>query len=214
MDINVFVRGGNNGNYEGMTKEEILAAIAQAIQQGTVGDIDTGFVTTIKEQNKGQGLMFWVGTTAEYEALTEKPNNVLYIRTDDTSATDINSRFTTLTEAVNTLQESLSGYAPKQHASTLAEEYGRALTTQYGHVMLSNEYRKSANARWTVDPATAIEYSGTAVTYADATTLVLPVGAVIILTESSPNMPYGSWSQIKTEVLDGQTTLYYYKRTN
>lgn len=96
MSENVYVRGESNSNFEAMTKEEVLAAIVLAIQGGTVGDIDSGFVTMIKEQNKGQGLKFWVGTTAEYNALETTENNCLYIKTDDTSPTDINNAITTL----------------------------------------------------------------------------------------------------------------------
>ena len=35
-----------------MTKEQILAAITQAVESHTVSDVDTGFVTTLKEQNE------------------------------------------------------------------------------------------------------------------------------------------------------------------
>lgn len=107
MSENVFVRGESNSNFEALTKEQVLAAIVQAIEGGTISNIDTGFVTTIKEQNKGQGLMFWVGTTAEYEALAEKPNNVLYIKTDDTSAQDISNNFTSISNQITSIKDSL-----------------------------------------------------------------------------------------------------------
>lgn len=108
MSENVFVRGESNSSFEAMTKEQVLAAITQAVEGGTIGDVDTGFVTIIKEQNKGQGLMFWVGTTAEYEALATKPNNVLYIKTDDTSAADISSAISALQAADNNFTEQIS----------------------------------------------------------------------------------------------------------
>lgn len=76
--------------FEGMTKEQIYAAIEQAISTGEISDVDTGFVTKIKEQNKGIALSFWIGTQAEYNAITEKVNNCFYIITDDTTSTDIN----------------------------------------------------------------------------------------------------------------------------
>jgi hypothetical protein len=108
MSENVFVRGESDSSFEAMTKEEVITAIVNAIEGGTVGDIDTGFVTTIKEQNKGQGLMFWVGTTAEYNALTTKPNNVLYIKTDDTSAQDINNNFEALQASIDQINDSMA----------------------------------------------------------------------------------------------------------
>jgi hypothetical protein len=108
MAENVFVRGESDSSFKAMTKEEVLAAIVQAVEGGTVGDIDTGFVTIIKEQNKGQGLMFWVGTTAEYEALTTKPNNVLYIKTDDTSAADINNAIAAVQSSLGDLNNAIA----------------------------------------------------------------------------------------------------------
>lgn len=75
---------------ESMTKEQILTAISQAMTTGEIGDVDTGFITRIKEQNNGAGLSFWVGTQAEYNALDPKLNNCFYIITDDTTADDIN----------------------------------------------------------------------------------------------------------------------------
>ena len=69
---------------EAMTKEQTLAAIKQIMETGEVGDVDTGFVTKIVEQNAKAGLKFWVGTSAEYNALTQKENNCFYIITDDT----------------------------------------------------------------------------------------------------------------------------------
>ena len=80
---------GSNCKYETMTKEQILAAIAQAVATGSVGDVDTGFVSTIKEKNGGRGVTFWVGTQAQYNALASKEENCMYILTDDTTSTDL-----------------------------------------------------------------------------------------------------------------------------
>lgn len=103
MSEQVNVRGVSDSLYEAMTKQEVLTAIVNAVQGGTIGNIDTGFVTTIKELNHGQGLMFWVGTTAEYEAIQNKQENVLYIKTDDTSAQDIEANFNTLSRRISGL---------------------------------------------------------------------------------------------------------------
>lgn len=91
MPEKYFVRGDSKSQYESMTKEEIFAAITNAIQSGTIGDIDTGFITRLKEINHGERLRFWVGTSAEFNALAEQEENVLYIKTDDTSAQDISN---------------------------------------------------------------------------------------------------------------------------
>lgn len=69
----------------GMTREQVITAIDQIISTGEVQDLDTGFVTTLKEINNGVGFRVWLGTNAEYSALTDKESNVLYVRSDDNS---------------------------------------------------------------------------------------------------------------------------------
>lgn len=83
----------DDSKHEGMTKEQILAAIAQAIETGNVENCDTGFITKIKEQNGGGYVTFWVGTQAQYNALAETATNCLYIITDDTSTADTKAAF-------------------------------------------------------------------------------------------------------------------------
>ena len=73
-------------------REQVLAAVAEAVETGTITDLDTGFVTMLKEQNKGLGFKVWLGTVAEYELLEENEllePSTLYIRTDDTSAAEV-----------------------------------------------------------------------------------------------------------------------------
>lgn len=84
----------SNCKYETMTKEQILAAIAQAVQTGSVGDCDTGFITKIKEKNGGKCVTFWVGTQAQYNAIESKEQNCMYIITDDTLGNDLKNLVT------------------------------------------------------------------------------------------------------------------------
>lgn len=134
-----YVRGESNSNFESMTKEEILAAIVQAIEGGTIGDVDTGFVTTIKEQNNGIGLKFWVGTTAEYEALVTKETNVLYIKTDDTTADDLNA-------AITALQTSSSSQAEQIGENTSAiAEHENEITALQDLIDGANAYLESGD---------------------------------------------------------------------
>ena len=233
--VNIYVRGDNNGNYAGMTKEEILAAITQAISGGTIGDIDTGFVTKIKEQNRGQGLMFWVGTTAEYEALAEKPNNVLYIKTDDTSAADINNAISALQSAVTELTETVGGKAPTNHASA-SDQYGKGTTSVYGHLMLTSE-SGTVGGHWD-DSST---YNGKAVSGTDGADFdarikqnasniaeiqavyKIPVGAIMIsdtlatAAAWTSAVGYGEWELAGTGQITAEGsphTVYYFKRTD
>lgn len=87
-----FVLCADNCKFESMTKEQILTAILQAISTGEIKDVDTGFVTTVKEQNSGAGLSFWVGTQAQYNAIETKIANCFYIITDDTTAEELNKK--------------------------------------------------------------------------------------------------------------------------
>lgn len=96
MRKNVYARYGNCSLGETFTKEQILDIISQTIENGVVHDVDWGAVSTLKEINKGTALQFWIGTTAEYNALVEKKNNILYIKTDDTSAAEINAAIAAL----------------------------------------------------------------------------------------------------------------------
>ena len=93
---------------ESMTKEQILAAIAQAIGTGTISDIDTGFVTRIKELNRNIGLKFWIGTTAEYNAIATKEQNCFYILTDDTELDDIETAVSGFQSEIDNLAQSVS----------------------------------------------------------------------------------------------------------
>ena len=96
--------------FEGMTKEQILAAIEQAVSTGEIKDVDTGFITKIKEVNKNNPLMFWVGTAAEFNALEVQEENVFYIITDTTEGEDIYAAINELTAEVNNLQTAIEDW--------------------------------------------------------------------------------------------------------
>lgn len=76
-----YVLCGDNCKFESMTKEQIIAAIAEATGN-TPTNIDDAFITKIKESNANNALKFWVGTQAEYNALESVEPNVFYIFTD------------------------------------------------------------------------------------------------------------------------------------
>ena len=77
----------SNCKFESMTKEQILTAIEQAVTTGTISDVDAGFITRLVEQNGNKPVKIWVGTQAQYNALTEKDDDTLYI-TDDANKVD------------------------------------------------------------------------------------------------------------------------------
>lgn len=86
-----YVLCGSNCKFESMTKEQILTAIQQAVSTGEIKDVDAGFITTIKEQNRGNAITLWKGTQAEYNAIVEKSDDCFYIITDDTFKEDVNA---------------------------------------------------------------------------------------------------------------------------
>ena len=91
-----YVLCGSNCKFESMTKEQILTAITQAVNGGTIGDIDTGFVTTIKTIT-GQPLRFFVGTQAMYDGLSDdQKTNLFAIITNDTEKEAIQETLTKL----------------------------------------------------------------------------------------------------------------------
>lgn len=95
----------SNCKYETMTKEQILAAIAQAVESGEIRDVDTGFVTKVKEKNVGDYVSFWVGTKAQYNALKSRETNCVYIITDDTATEELATAVNNLIAQYNQLDE-------------------------------------------------------------------------------------------------------------
>lgn len=103
----VYVICDLNCKFEGMTKEQIYTAIVQAVNEGTIGDIDTGFVQTIKTIN-GKALKFFVGEQHEYELLSEKDREGLFaIITNDMDKYSILTAIETLQKSVNEMPEKI-----------------------------------------------------------------------------------------------------------
>lgn len=84
--------------WETMTKEQIITAIMQAVNEGTIGNLDAGFIHLVQEMNKQKTLSFWVGTITEFNALKEKDNDTLYLFTDDPTLDDIETALQTLND--------------------------------------------------------------------------------------------------------------------
>lgn len=95
----------DNCRFPTMTTEQILAAIAQAVETGVVINPDTGFITKLKETNSGDYITFWVGTRAQYNALEKPAKNCVYIITDDTTAKDYENVVAELQALTKELQE-------------------------------------------------------------------------------------------------------------
>lgn len=101
---NVYAQDNAKNNFLTMTKEQILTAILQAVNEGTIGDIDAGFITKLKEMNDGAVIQIWIGTMAEYTALPETRPNTLYMFTDDPTLSDIEANFTDIKKDIKDIQ--------------------------------------------------------------------------------------------------------------
>jgi hypothetical protein len=95
----VYVICDQNCKFEGMTKEQIHAAIMQAVTTGRIADVDAGFVTKVKTIN-GKYIKFFIGEQAAYDALSdaEKRDDLFAIITNDQNKAG-------LFEIIKTLEE-------------------------------------------------------------------------------------------------------------
>ncbi len=101
-DRKYYVICQSNCKYEGMTKEQTIAAIAEATG-ATPTNIDDAFITKIKDQNKGGVIKVWRGTVAEYNAITKKDGDTVYIKTDDSRDADVDAAIKALGADLETL---------------------------------------------------------------------------------------------------------------
>ena len=179
-----------------MTKEQTLAAIEQAISTGEIKDVDTGFVTKIKEQNSGAALSFWVGTSAEYNAIEEKENNCFYILTDETTGDDFNEAIKTMREDIDYILERKNIVLPE---ITITTVYGGVVTLIDGK---GKEIQGRADGEsWVFEVAKYGDYTIKCVKGATVNnTHVITIDAVkqysFETTHFAPNFAANSWSDI------------------
>jgi len=106
-----YVMGDDKCLYEGLTKEQTLAAITEAVETHEISDVDTGFVTKLKEYNRNAQVTYWVGTQAEYNALANNNAIVggrLYFITDDNFESNLSDALDEISDKCDTINESLS----------------------------------------------------------------------------------------------------------
>ena len=96
-----YVHDENNNRIEALSKEEVYALLAAAIQQGELPQVpqDTAFVTMIKSIVDGKAYKQAFCTQAQYNDLKASDLlelDTLYYIIDDTTAADINTAITAL----------------------------------------------------------------------------------------------------------------------
>lgn len=104
--------------FEALTKEQTINAIAEAT--GTVPesiDVDAAFITKIKEMNANKNLKFWIGTTAQFQALQTKQENTLYIFTDDDTVDSWEEMLRQVSENAENINKILEGNVSVGYAS-------------------------------------------------------------------------------------------------
>ena len=148
----VYVICDKNCKFEGMTKEQILTAIMQAVESGTISNIDAGFITTIKTIN-GVPLKFFIGEQAAYDELTDEEKKDLFaIITNDTTKEGILNAIEDLRIKTETLEnwkiDVMSG-------ETTVPNAGHASTadsaTEAGHASTADNATEAGKARWDSD---------------------------------------------------------------
>ena len=102
-----------NNRIETMTKQEIYALLAEAIQEGQLPQVDqdTAFVTMFKSIVDGKAYKMAFCTQAQYnelEANDELETDALYIITDDASYDDLVTALNNLSNDIESVAETLS----------------------------------------------------------------------------------------------------------
>lgn len=93
-----------NCRWETMTREQILTAIMQAVNEGSIGNVDAGFIQTVLTINN-QELRFFYGEQSAYDALSDAQKQGTYaIITNDGFRDGVESAIKALQEDVESLQ--------------------------------------------------------------------------------------------------------------
>ena len=155
---NYFVLRDDNCRFPSMTKEQILAAITQAVESGEIKDVDTGFVQTIKTIN-GKSLKFFVGTQYEYEALTDEDKKDLFaIITNYTikdgllqAIEDIKNGNTPVAEAIHALNADNAETATRATLATNASYAGSADYAQRAETVAMGSLQKTSDGEYSIE---------------------------------------------------------------
>lgn len=159
--LKVYALDDGANKHETMTKEQVLAAIIQAVEDGTITNIDTGFITKIKEMNKQTNLKVWVGTNAEFTALETKAEDTLYLFTDDPTIDDMEQAVTEVEEAQNDLMSGLNDGSVKPNTAQNADRATKAGYNEVnGHLKAERSYQATSSVTVTLtnDDIQKIQY--------------------------------------------------------
>lgn len=139
-ELKVYALDEGKNNFQTMTKEQILSAINQKISSGSIVNIDDAFITKIKEMNAGALVQLWIGTQAEFEALSEKKDDTLYILSDDPTVNEIEN-------SISSLEQSISEVG--RNNTYLNERYNQIVNGE--QTVYRAKYASSDTSKGTID---------------------------------------------------------------
>ena len=150
-ETNVYALDEGKNSWLTMSKEQILTAIMQAVNEGTIGNIDAGFVTKLQEMNNQNVVKFWLGTMTQFEALTEKDENTLYIFTDDPTLDDIESNFDDVNKKIDDIvkgETTVDNAAKVNGLEITREDEAVIADDNVGHLVVTNTKYPRKEARY------------------------------------------------------------------
>ena len=123
-DTQVYALDEGGNKIATFSAEQILEAINAAITTGEIPSELTAFIDAIKEQNKGKSLEFWLGTQAEFLALENTEEDIIYFINDSTNLKE-------LSDALDQLKDQLqSGDFVVEKANDVTTSInGKAITS-------------------------------------------------------------------------------------
>lgn len=164
-ETKVYALDDGANKHETMTKEQVLAAIVQAVENGTITNIDTGFITKLQETNKKTNLKVWVGTNAEFTALQTKDADTLYLFTDDPTIDDMEQAVTEVEEAQSDLQSGLmTGRIQPQVAVNAKRAIQAGYSETNGSLKAGKPYQQTSSVTVTL---TAEDIQSVAISHLD-----------------------------------------------
>ncbi len=195
-EISYYVLDDNDCKHISLTKEQIYAAITEAIETGTITDVDTGFVTKIKEMNADKLLSFWIGTSAQYNTLTARDTNTLYILTDESTLGDAVEKVDELEIILNTFMTNTTDIQDEQ-ATDISNLEGNLENAEGAITALRDEVEKRSVI---YESATGIMLNATSnqLIYYDSTMTTNPLRDKIIEIEWK-EMAVDAGSQLTVE---------------
>lgn len=144
--------------FEGMTKEQIVNAIANATGL-TPEEIDADVITSaIKEQNAQKNVNLWVGTQNEYNAIATPDENTLYIVTDPHETNELQAQIDQLQSEIDNIVAASTTNASglvvdeqlkaKTYAASVSEEFTIPANAKIVEIAWCNEVGSDSVFIW------------------------------------------------------------------